>query len=247
MSLLEARRPVRSIPPSLPRRTRGGAVVACVVLAVAVGGLALASALTARHEEDKAAATAVRRATWQRAVAVPERRLAAAVASYLGDQSAWRGGTLPAAALVERTDDHRREMAAAEAGFAAARVPAGLIAARARAMDAAGLYGEAARLQQLALGDTGAVADKLAASATRLQALADRTYDRARLLVDPDVLVSKVDGIEVRRPAPLTTAELGSRVASEAAALRALHQDAARLEQISARMAPEQTTGEEQP
>jgi hypothetical protein len=211
------------------------------VLALGFGGLGLASILTST---DNAAAPSQLPA-WQRAVGLPERRLAAAVDAYLRDQSAWRAGKLAAPAFVDRIDGHRKDMAAAEAGFAAARVPAGLAPARARAVDAAGLYGEAARAQLLALVDTGAMADRLMASATRLKELADRTYDRARVIVDPEVFRSNNDGIEVRRPAPVSTPELASRVASEAATLKALQQNAARLIQISAHMAPEQTTGEE--
>jgi hypothetical protein len=228
--------------PAPPSRTRSGVVAACVVLALGFGGLGLASVLTSNEKD----ATPSQLPAWQRAVGVPERRLAAAVSAYLGDQAKWRSGTLPAAAFVELVEGHRKDMAAAEASFGAAPVPVGLAGARARAVDAAGLYGEAARVQQLALVNTGSMADRLAASATRLQALADRTYDRARLIVDPQVFSRTDEGIEVRRPAPVTTAELGSRVASEAAALHALQQSATRLEQISARMAPEQTTGEEQ-
>ena len=242
MSLLEARRPVRtqSRAAAPPPRTRRGAVAACVVLALGFGALGVASILTA--DEKDAAPSQL--SAWQRAVAVPERRLAAAVGAYLGDQSTWRSGTLPAAAFVDRIETHRTDMAAAEASFVAARVPVGLASARARAVDAAGLYGEAARVQQLALVNIGTLAERLAVSATRLQALADRTYDRARLIVDPEVFSRTDEGIEVRRPAPVPTDELGKRVASEAAALQVLQQDAARLEQISARMAPEQTTGE---
>lgn len=235
MSLLEARRPVRTRPAPPPRRTRHGAIAACALLVLGFGGLGVASVLTS-NEKDAAPSQLP---AWQRAVGSPERRLAAAVSSYLGDRSDWRTGTLPAAAFVDRIEGYRKDMADAEAAFAAARLPVGLAAAKARAVDAAGLYAEAARVQQLALSDTGPAADELTAAATRLQALADRSYDRARVIVDPQVFTRTDEGIEVRRPALVPTAELGSRVASEAAALGALHQDATRLEQISARMAPE--------
>jgi hypothetical protein len=253
MSLLEARRPVRALPSSSESSTRRGAIAACVVLVLVFGGLALASAFTSH--DDGSVRVASQQPAWQRAAGQPERQLAAALTAYLKDQAAWRAGTLPAAAFVERINGHRAEMVAAAADLAAAQVPAGLVGARALAVDGAGLYAEAARVQQVALANAGAVADELAAAASRLKALADRTYDQARVLVDPNVFSQQDDDIEVRHRALMPLADLASRVGSEATGLRTLagsavraedlQQSAARLEEISARMAPQPPTGEE--